>query len=103
MTQRYPVQYKCIQGDINVSRAILAIYAPMIYMAQCIMFLTRADPLRKQVGGGWALEIESFFGPVKWHRADSEVPLGAQNSRFPGPNPLPLAQVMDLHASKIII
>jgi hypothetical protein len=28
---------------------------------------------------------------------------GAQkNSRFPGPNPLPLVQVMDMHASKII-
>jgi hypothetical protein len=28
--------------------------------------------------------------------------LGPKNSWFPGPNPLPLAQVMDLHASKII-
>jgi hypothetical protein len=23
-----------------------------------------SDPLRVQVGGGWALEIESFLGPV---------------------------------------
>jgi hypothetical protein len=22
-----------------------------------------------QVGGGWDLKIESFLGPVKWHRA----------------------------------
>ncbi len=22
------------------------------------------------MGGGWALEFESFLGPVKWHRAD---------------------------------
>jgi hypothetical protein len=34
------------------------------------MFWMRAYPLRGQVGGGWALEIESFLGPVKWHRAD---------------------------------
>jgi hypothetical protein len=28
------------------------------------------------VGEGWALEIESFLGPVKWHRADRRVPFG---------------------------
>jgi hypothetical protein len=28
------------------------------------MFLMRADTLRGQVGVGWALEIESFLGPV---------------------------------------
>jgi hypothetical protein len=40
---------------------LLAIYAPMIYTAPCVMFLMRADPLRGQVGGGWALEIENFW------------------------------------------
>jgi hypothetical protein len=30
---------------------ILAIYAPMIYTAPCVMFWMRADPLRGQVGG----------------------------------------------------
>jgi hypothetical protein len=35
-------------------------------------------PLRGQVGGGWALEILTFLGPVKWHRADRRVPFGAQ-------------------------
>jgi hypothetical protein len=53
---------------------ILTIYAPMIYTAPCLMFLMRADTLRGQVGGGWALEISSFLGPVKWHRADRRVP-----------------------------
>jgi hypothetical protein len=48
----------------------MTIYAPMIYTAPCVMFLMRADTLRGQVGGGWALEMESFLGPVKWHRAD---------------------------------
>jgi hypothetical protein len=37
----------------------------------------RAYPLRGEVGGGWALEFSSFLGPVKWHRADREVPFGA--------------------------
>ncbi len=27
------------------------------------MFLMRADPLREEVEGGWALEIETFLGP----------------------------------------
>jgi hypothetical protein len=45
----------------------LTIYAPMIYTAPCKMFWMRAYPLRGQVGGDWALEIESFLGPMKWH------------------------------------
>jgi hypothetical protein len=55
----------------------------MIYTAPCVMFLMRADPLRGQVGGSWALEIESFLGPVKWHRADMQVSaiLGAQKHK----------------------
>jgi hypothetical protein len=43
----------------------ITIYAPMIYTAPCIMFWMRAYPLRGQAGGGWALEFESFLGPVK--------------------------------------
>ncbi len=56
----------------------------MIYTAPYDMFLMRADPLRvqEQVGGGWALEIETFLGPVKCHRAVRRVPyFGAQNSQ----------------------
>ncbi len=44
---------------------MLAIYARMIYTALCVMFLMRADPLQGQVGGGCALEIESFLGPCE--------------------------------------
>jgi hypothetical protein len=51
----------------------------MIYTAPCLMFSMRAYPLRGQVGGGWALEFESFLGPVKWHRANRLVPFGAQS------------------------
>jgi hypothetical protein len=49
----------------------------MTYTALCIMFWMRAYPLRGEAGGGWALELSSFLGPVKWHRADRRVPFGA--------------------------
>ncbi len=63
----------------------ITIYAPMIYTALCVMFLMQADTLRGQVGGGWVLEMESFLGPVKWHR---RVPFGAQKTQdFQGPTP----------------
>jgi hypothetical protein len=45
------------------------------------MFWMRAYPLRGQVGGDRAQKIESFLGPVKWHRADRRVPFGAQKTR----------------------
>jgi hypothetical protein len=53
----------------------------MINTAPCIMFWMRAYPLRGEVGGDWALEFESFLGPVKWHRADRGVPFGAQKTQ----------------------
>ena len=53
----------------------------MVYTAPCIMFLMQADTLCGQMGGGWALEIESFLDPVKWHQADRQVPFGAQKTR----------------------
>jgi hypothetical protein len=44
------------------------------------MFFMRAaaDTLREQVRGGWALDIESFLGPVKWHLVDRRVPFLAK-------------------------
>jgi hypothetical protein len=33
----------------------------MIYTAPYVMLLMWANPLRGQVGGGWALEIETFL------------------------------------------
>ncbi len=39
------------------------------------------------MGGGWAQAIESFFGPVKWHRADRRVPFGAQKSSVADTDP----------------
>jgi hypothetical protein len=37
------------------------------------MFWMGAYTLRREVGGGWALEFPSFLGPVKWERADRRV------------------------------
>jgi hypothetical protein len=33
------------------------------------MLLMRANPFRGPLGGGWTLEIETFLGPVEWHRS----------------------------------
>ncbi len=76
------------------------------------MLLTLANLLRGQVGGGWALEIKTFLGPLKGHQAVRRVPFvvekkffgphisqGPKNSRILGPNPLPLSFVIDMHAS----
>jgi hypothetical protein len=64
-----------------MTESILTIYAPMIYTAPCIMFWMCAYPFRGELGGGWALEFESFLGAVKWHRTDGRVPFGAQKTR----------------------
>jgi hypothetical protein len=49
----------------------------------------RAYPLGGEVGGGLALEFESFLGPVKWHRADRRVPFGTQKLENPRAQPPP--------------
>jgi hypothetical protein len=46
-----------------------------------VILLMRATPLRGQVREGWALEIKTFLGPVKCHRAVRRVPLRAQKNR----------------------
>jgi hypothetical protein len=60
----------------------LTIYAPMIYPVPCVMLLMRAASITWTIGRGLALEIESFLGPVKWHRADRQVPFGAQKTQM---------------------
>ncbi len=54
----------------------------MIYTALYIMLLMRANTLQGQVGGGGALEIETFLGSMKWHRAVRRVPFEAQKVKF---------------------
>jgi hypothetical protein len=79
---------------------VIALNGPVIYTALYVMFLVRA--IRGQVGGGWALEIKTFLGPVKWHQAVLWVPFGAQKSQdFQGPTSSHLP-VIDLPASKIV-
>ncbi len=74
--------------EIHQSLLKIAIYVPMIYIAPCIMFWMRVYPLRGYLGWGWALEFESFLGPVKWHRTDRRVPFVAQKTQdFQSPTP----------------
>jgi hypothetical protein len=77
---------------------IITIYAPMIYTAPRVMFLMQADTLRGQVGGGWALEMESFLGPVKWHRADRRVPF--RPKKLPTTSP-PYFSYPHLHSTSL--
>ncbi len=61
------------------------------------MFLMLAYPLHGQVGGGWALEISSFWAQMELaYRLDAI----SQGPKFS--NPLPLALIMDMHASKTL-
>ncbi len=60
-----------------IIRPVLAIYGPMVSTAPYVL-LMRANTLRGQVRGGWALEIETFLVPVKWHRAVRREPFGTQ-------------------------
>jgi hypothetical protein len=50
----------------------------MIYTAPCVMLLMRAASITWASGRGLGAGIESFLGPVKWHRADRRMPFGAQ-------------------------
>jgi hypothetical protein len=58
----------------------------MIYIARYVTFVMFADPLRGQIGGGWAQEIETFLGP---EMATSElISIWAQKSLdLQGPTP----------------
>jgi len=67
-----------ILGQVSAKISIIPIFGPMIYTALYVMLLMRENTLRGQVGGGGALEIKTFWGPVKWHRAVERVPFGAQ-------------------------
>jgi hypothetical protein len=77
-------------------------YAPMIYTALCIMFWMHAFLLLGQVGGGWALEFLGFWAPNGTRLSARCISQGPKYSQGPGPNPLPLAFVKDMHASKTL-
>ncbi len=56
-------------------------YVPMIFTALCIMFF----------GHQMALAYRLY-----------DITQGSKSFQFPGPNPLPIALVMDMHASKTL-
>jgi hypothetical protein len=72
---------RCTQennGDVRFNSYLCTYdsYSPVHYVLAACISITRASG-----GLGWALEIESFMGPVKWHRAYRRVPFGAQKTR----------------------
>ncbi len=73
---------------LDLIHPVLTIYAPMIYTAPCIMLWMRAYPLRGEVGGGWALEFSSFFGPCKMASSRQVSAIwGPKTREYQGPNP----------------
>ncbi len=63
----------------------------------------RAYPLLGEVGRGLGLGILEFSGPqmALAYRLDA-ISQAPKNSRIPGPNPLTLPLIMDMHASKTL-
>jgi hypothetical protein len=63
---RYPHFAPGPVGSISDSNFVWKINYIMyhLFMTRDVMILMRADALRGQVGGGWALEIETFLSPV---------------------------------------
>ncbi len=75
-----------------ITYKVLAIYAPMIFTAPCVMFLMRADMyITRASGRGLGPGNRELKGPAKWHRADRRVPFGAK-----------ITHIMDLHANRCI-
>ena len=62
---------------------VKTIYGPMIYTDPYVMLLMWANPLRGQVGGGWALEIETFWALWNGIEAIGECHLGPKKVEIP--------------------
>jgi hypothetical protein len=73
-------------------------YASLIYTAPCVMLLMRAASITWASKREWALEILNFWAP----NFTGPTSQGLKNSQFPGPNPLPPAQIMDAARIKSI-
>jgi hypothetical protein len=59
----------------------------MIYTAPYVMLLMQANPLRGHVGGGWALEIETFWSLLNDIEPLGECNLAEKSRDFQGPTP----------------
>ncbi len=66
----------------------------MIYTAPYVMLFMRANPLQGQVGGGRALEIETFLGPV-WNDIEpsGELHLGPKKVKISRAQPPPTCPI----------
>jgi hypothetical protein len=90
------------QQEINYHLFNYDLYGPV----RNVFDAGREITLRGQVGGGWALEMESFLGPVKWHRAPSTpfilpLQLGPLASPPPTPHlppPLPIQNLLEINS-----
>jgi hypothetical protein len=72
-------------------------------MVTKINCLDASISITRASGRGKGPGILKFFGPqmALAYQLD-DISQGPKNSRIPGPNPLPLALVMDMHASKTL-
>ncbi len=71
------------------------LYSPVHIGLDACISITRTS------GRGLGPENWKFFGPCKITSSRRAI-WGPKISRFPGPNPFPLAQIMDMHASKTL-
>jgi hypothetical protein len=53
-----------------------------LYGPVYVMLLIRANPLRRHVGRGWALENENFLGPKKVEKSRAKPPHTCQSNGF---------------------
>jgi hypothetical protein len=63
-----------------------------MYMLKCFYstewFWCVKNPLHRQVGGGWALEISTFLGP-KWHSPTGSMPFHRAQKSLDSQGPTP--------------
>jgi len=59
-------------------KGLITIYARVIYTAQYVVVLMRANALTRSSGRGLNPGNREFFGPVKWQRAVRRVPFRAE-------------------------
>ncbi len=78
-------------------------YAPMVYTALCIMCLDACISITWGSMRGLGPGILEFFRPqmALAYQLDA-ISQGPKNSQIPGPNPLPLTLIIEMHASKTL-
>ncbi len=92
-----PSQFSCISCYGNSYLCTYDLYSPMHNVLDVCISITRVS------GRGLGHGHREFFVPCEMASSrQASVIWGPKNSRFPGPNPLPLAQVRDMHKSKTL-